>query len=180
MSSAGLPLDNGGQRNGRRVFSPRLEAFLVQIQDGSTPNAGTFCAFCYNPLPAGFERCDSCGQDLRERPPVTSLPDAVIEMHRRKQRRESLVVNAFAYLGLALGLALFLGMVAVNVLYLDRALWFFLVATVVFLVASRVLAGVLGGFVGDEVGFRYANKRLAEDWADHLSQRETRLGDHGP
>ena len=49
-------------------------------------------------------------------------------MYQRKQKRESLIVNSFAYLGLALGLALFLGLVAINVLYLDRALWFFIVA----------------------------------------------------
>ena len=39
-------------------------------EDGETPNSGRFCSFCYNPLPPGFERCDHCGQDLRERPPV--------------------------------------------------------------------------------------------------------------
>jgi hypothetical protein len=93
-------------------------------------------------------------------------------MFRRKQKRESLVVNAFAYLGLALGLALFLGLVAINVLYLDKAFWFFLFATVVFLVGSRLLAGVLGGIIGDEVGYRYARKRLAEDWADHVAERD--------
>jgi hypothetical protein len=165
--------ESTGQRSDRGVFSPRLEAFLEQIEEGATPNAGRFCAFCYNPLPAGFELCDNCGQDLRERPPVNSLPEAVIEMHRRKHRRESLVVNSFAYLGLALGLALFLGMVAINVLYLNRALWFFLLATVVFLVGSRILAGVVGGVVGDEIGYRYANSKLAKDWSEHLAGRET-------
>lgn len=167
----------GNGRSERRVFSSRLDAFLDSLYEGETPNAGSFCSFCYNPLPPGFDRCDHCGQDLRGRPPVRSLPAAVIEMHRRKQRRESLIVNSFAYLGLALGLALFLGLVAVNVLYLDRALWFFIIATVVFLVGSRVLAGVVGGVIGDEVGFRYANKRLAEDWAGFVAQRERTNGD---
>jgi hypothetical protein len=161
----------------RRVFSARLEAFLDRLYEGGTPNAGSFCSFCYNPLPPGFERCDHCGQDLAERPQVSSLPAAVIEMHRRKQRRESLIVNSFAYLGLAMGLAIFLGMVAINVLYLDKALWFFLVATLVFLVGSRVLAGLFGGFIGDEVGFRNANKHLAEDWAQHVTQRESQRRD---
>jgi hypothetical protein len=167
---AGQPPRNGG---GRRVFSPRLEVFLDSLHEGGTPNAGSFCSFCYNPLPAGFQRCDHCGQDLRDRPSVSSLPDEIIAMYERKQRRESLVVNAFAYLGLGLGLALFLGLVAINVLYLDKALWFFIFATVSFLVGSRLLAGILGGVVGDEVGFRYAQRRLAEDWANHVTQRET-------
>jgi hypothetical protein len=160
----------------RRVFSTRLEEFFDRLAEGETPNSGRFCSICYNPLPVGFDRCDHCGQDLRERQPVQSLPQDVIEMHRRKQQRESLVVNSFAYLGLGLGLALFLGMVAINVLYLDKALWFFLVALVVFLVGSRLLAGMIGGYLGDEVGFRYANRHLSEDWANYVTHRETSRG----
>jgi hypothetical protein len=156
----------------REVFSARLREFLDQLLEGVTPNYGSFCSFCYNPLPSGYARCDHCGQST-DREPLTSIPQEVFEMHRRKLKRESLVVNSFAYLGLALGLALFLGMVAINVLYMEKALWFFLFATFVFLVGSRLLAGIFGGIIGDEIGYRYANKHLAEDWAAHLSQRET-------
>jgi hypothetical protein len=169
-ADANRPSRNG---NGNRVFSGRLESFLDQLHGGETPNAGRFCPFCYNPLPPGFERCDHCGQDLIDRPTMDSLPPVVVEMYRRKQRRESIVVNSFAYLGLALGVALFLGLVAVNVLYLDRAFWFFLVATSVLLFGSRLLAALMGGVMGDEIGYRYASKRLAEDWAAHVAQRET-------
>jgi hypothetical protein len=160
-----------------RVFSARLDAFLDQLQAGETPNSGTFCAFCYNPLPTGFERCDYCGHPVQDRKPVPSLPEEVLLMHRRKQKRESLVVNSLAYLGLALSMAIFLGMVAINVLYLERALWFFVVAIVLLMVNSRVLPGIIGGVIGDEVGYRYANKRLAEDWAAHVSRRETGRGE---
>ncbi|HEU0075474.1 MAG TPA: hypothetical protein VFS30_15835 [Dehalococcoidia bacterium] len=156
----------------RQVFSARLNEFLDQLQEGVTPNYGSFCAFCYNPLPQGPARCDHCGQST-QREPLTSIPREVLDMHRRKLKRESLVVNSFAYVGLALGLAIFLGMVAINVLYMEKALWFFILATFVFLVGSRLLAGIFGGVIGDEIGYRYANKHLAEDWAAHVSQRET-------
>jgi hypothetical protein len=63
-------------------------------------------------------------------------------------------------------------MVAINVLYMEKALWFFILATFIFLVGSRLLAGVFGGIIGDELGFRYANRHLSEDWADHVSNRE--------
>jgi hypothetical protein len=165
------------QRNDRRVFSPRLTAFLEQLQAGDTPNSGSFCSFCYNPLPPGFTRCDHCGQSLTDRPAITSLPRDVVEMHRRMLKRESLIVNSFAFFGLALGLALFLGMVAVNVLYLNRALWFFILSTLVLLVGTRVLAGIVGGVIGDEIGYRVAGKQLAEDWAAHVAQRETHRRD---
>ena len=157
----------------RTVLSSRLENFLDELHEGQTPNHGRFCAFCYNPLPEEFDRCDHCGQDLAGRPAITSIPADVVEMYRRKQKRESVVVNSFAYLGLALGMALFLGLVAINVLYLNRAFWFFLLSLVLFLVGSRLFAGIFGGVIGDEVGYRYANKRLAEDWASHVTRRES-------
>jgi hypothetical protein len=172
-----LPNAASGEQGGGRVFSPRLETFLEHLEEGDTPNSGAFCSACYNPLPAGYERCDHCGQSVNERTPVPSVPDAVVDMYRRKQRRESLIVNSFAYLGLALGLALFLGLVAINVLYLDRALWFFVLATVVFLVGSRLLAAIIGGVLGDELGFRFAQRRLAEDWAAYVANRELQPND---
>ncbi len=156
----------------REVFSTRLREFLDQLQEGSAPNYGIFCSFCYNPVPQGHSRCDHCSQST-EREPLTAVPQEVLDMHRRKLKRESLVVNSLAYLGLALGLAIFLGMVAINVLYMEKALWFFILATFIFLVGSRLLAGIFGGVIGDEIGYRYANRHLAEDWAAHVSQRET-------
>ena len=164
------------QRGERGIFSPRLNDFLDRLQEGETPNAGRFCAFCYTPLPPEASRCDHCGQNLSERPSITSVPREVVEMHRRMRKRESVIVNAFAFFGLGLGLALFLGLVAINVLYLNRELWFFVIATVVFLVASRVLAGLIGGYIGDEIGYRYGHKKLAEEWRHHLATRQI----HGP
>ena len=158
-----LPAQRGGS-----VFSTRLESFLDQLQEGETPNSGRFCAVCYNPLPSGLDACDNCGS---AQPAITSLPGDILDMHIRKRKRESVVVNSFAYLGLGMGLALFLILVAINVLYLEKAFWFFIFATVVFLVGSRLLAGIVGGVVGDEIGYRYANKKLAQEWQAHLAQR---------
>ena len=129
-------------------------------------------AFCLllHPDAASFELAITAGRDRTAA--VESLPPVMLEMHRRKMKRESIIVNSFAYLGLALGLAIFLALVAVNVLLLEKALWFFLLASAIFLVGSRLLAGVFGGIIGDEIGFRYANKRLSEDWAAHVHERE--------
>jgi hypothetical protein len=158
-------------RNGS-VFSSRLEAFLDELYAGKAPNAGRFCSFCYNPLPPGHDRCDHCGQDLRDRPALTSLPPDVLDMYRRKQKRESLVVNSFAYAGLLLSLGLFLGLIAINVLYMERAFWFFLIAIVLLMLTARLFPGILGGVIGDEIGYRYARKKLLEDWTAHVHRRE--------
>lgn len=172
-SASGSHYDPSATHRGERgIFSPRLDDFLDRLQEGETPNAGTFCAFCYTPLTREATRCDHCGQLLAERAAINSVPRDVVLMHRRMRKRESVIVNSFAFLGLGLGLALFLGLVAINVLYLDRELWFFVIATVVFLVASRVLAGLIGGYIGDEIGYSYGHKKLAEDWRQHLADRE--------
>jgi hypothetical protein len=177
-AARGAPVPAGSSRGERGIFSPRLDEFLSRLEEGDTPNSGTFCSFCYNPLLPNAERCDHCGQVLSGRPAIRSVPRDVIEMHHRMRRRESLIVNTFAYIGLGLGLALFLGLVAINVLYLNRELWFFIIATVIFLVGSRVLAGIIGGVIGDEIAYKYGHKKLAEDWRQHVARRESgRQGD---
>ncbi len=159
-------------RSAGRIFSQRLEDFMDLLWDGKAPNAGAFCAYCYNPIPRGYTRCDHCGQDLSERTPLASLPPEIVYMYRAKMKRESVIVNSFAFFGLFLGLALFLGLVAVNVLYMEKAFWFFLIALVTFIIGSRLLAGIFGGIIGDELGYKYAQKKLAEDWTNHVAERE--------
>ena len=157
----------------RRVFSERLESFLDDLKEGETPNAGRFCGFCFNPIPPDQTACDHCGRSLTATTPVTSVPDPIIEMHRRKQKRESLVVNSFAYLGLAIGLALFLLVVAINFYYVDQ-LWLLIASVLVLLVGGRMLAGLIGGYIGDELGYRYANRKLADEWDAFLAQKAER------
>jgi hypothetical protein len=35
------------------------------------------------------------------------------------------------------------------------------------------MAGIVGGVIGDEIGYRMSSKQLAEDWAAHVADRET-------
>ena len=50
---------------------------------------------------------------------------------------------------MALALAIFLGLVAINVLYIDRELWFYFIAIGVLLVLARVLAAALVSAAAD-------------------------------
>ncbi len=154
------------------VLSERLDAFLTEVRAGRAPNFGTFCPACYTPVPAAESRCDHCGRRIAPGERLQSVPPAVVEMHRRKQRRESLIVNTFAYVGLFLGVALFLIIVAIDVIYLDGAIWLLVVSLAVLIVGSRVLAGIVGGVLGDEIAYRYVNRRLAEEWAEHARERD--------
>jgi hypothetical protein len=147
------------------IFSDRLKEFLQQIFDGESPNAGRFCGYCYTPL-GERERCAHCERSTNEAAPVDSIPDEVLTMYRKTRRRESLVVNGFAYVGLMTAVVIFIGLFAV-MFFNGAGVWWYVFDIVLLFVLARVLAGLLGGFVGDEVGYRYARRKLAEDWAEY-------------
>ena len=156
------------------VFSERLSTILDDMVRGEAPNAGRFCGHCYTPIDPSRVECAHCGQPVEKRPPVQRVPDEVLLMFARKRRRESLVVNSFAYAGLLLAVVIFIVAFSFIFFYTTGNRFFILMVVniVLLFVLSRVLAGLLGGFIGDEVGFRYARGKLAEEWATYEADRE--------
>ena len=153
------------------IFSERLTTVLETVFKGEAPNVGRFCGHCYTPLDPQRTRCPDCDRAVEERPPVERVPDEVLQMFRQLRRRESLVVNSFAYLGLLLGVLIFIGVF--YVLFTAGAnIWWFVFDIVLLFVLSRLLAGLLGGVLGDEVGFRYSRRKLAEEWGEYAAERE--------
>ena len=71
-----------------------------------------------------------------------------------------------------MGVAIFIGMVALEYFYV-HALWLLLLSIVVLIAGSWGFARLIGGVIGDELGYRYAKRHLTTDWASHLAQRET-------
>ncbi len=152
------------------IFSDRLMTALATMVRGEAPNVGRFCGYCYTPLDPERTQCPHCGHPVEERSPVERVPSEVLEMFRQLRRRESLVVNSFAYLGLGLGVLTFI--VIFYVIYtLNASVWWFVFNIIMLFVLSRVLAGLLGGVLGDEVGFRYARRKLVEEWREYEGAR---------
>ena len=54
---------------------------------------------------------------------------------------------------------MFIGLVALAVYRFDQSLWWLAGATVVLIVGGRVFAGLLGGWIGDSVGYDYAHRQ---------------------
>ncbi len=152
------------------LFSERLSTALDAILKGEAPNAGRFCGHCYTPMDPQRRQCPHCARSVAHHPPVDAVPREVLLMFRQLRRRESLVVNGFAYAGLLLGVLIFIGVFAV-IFFSGAGIWWYVVDIVLLFVLSRVLAGVLGGVVGDELGYRYARRKLAEDWAAYEAGR---------
>jgi len=154
------------------VFSPRLDEILDLMIKGEIPNVGRFCGYCYTPLGKTDERCAHCGTARAEYAPVEKIPVECFDLYRGMRKRESLIVNSFAYLGLTIGLLLFIALVAVAVYRYDASWWMLAVATAVFIVGGRVFAGLLGGWIGDNIGYDYAQRKLAIEWHAYDAARE--------
>jgi hypothetical protein len=155
------------------LFSERLTAFLESYFAGEAPNSGRFCGHCYTPLAQERSECPHCAHSVKDRPPVGNVPEDVREMFRRMRRRESLVVNSFAYLGLALAVVIFIVVFAITFSMSDNV-WLLALDTLLLFVLARVLAGLLGGWVGDELGHRFSHRKLAEEWQTFEAERRSR------
>jgi hypothetical protein len=158
------------------VFSPRLDELMASMLAGETPNVGRFCGYCYTPLSKKADACLHCGRATSAYETVAKIPLDFFDLYRRMRKRESLIVNSFAFAGLGLGLILFILLVAVAVYRLHQSLWALGGATVVLIVGGRVFAGLLGGWIGDSVGYDYAHRKLVVEWQDYERARERSLG----
>ncbi|MEX2245566.1 MAG: hypothetical protein WEC75_02675 [Dehalococcoidia bacterium] len=159
------------------VFSPRIDEIMASMIKGETPNVGRFCGYCYTPVRKNDASCAHCGRATAEHPPVGRIPPEFFALYRRMRKRESLIVNSFAFAGLGLGLLLFIVLVYVAVYWYEQSLWLLAIATAVFIIGGRVFAGLLGGWIGDSVGYDYAHRKLVTEWTEYEHVRaEGRLG----
>lgn len=155
------------------IFSARLQALLEDILRGEAPNAGRFCANCYNPLTSSTgsgqaqdaDRCGHCGLSTAQRPPARQIPPEVFAMFRAQRFREAIAVRSLAWGGLAAGLAL--------ALFLMVALpfWWNVVAFVVALVVSYVAAANIANWLGDAIGYRWGQRVLEKRWRAFVRER---------
>jgi hypothetical protein len=163
------------------VFSDRLDEILAAMIDGKIPNVGRFCGYCYTPVGKNVDACAHCGTRTSAYPPVEKIPSDFFVLYRRMRKREALVVNSFAFAGLGIGLLLFIFLVGLAVYRFDQSLWLLAAATAVFIVGGRVLAGLLGGWIGDAIGYDFAHRKLAEEWREYEQARERgRLSPQAP
>jgi hypothetical protein len=137
------------------------------------PNRGRFCGNCYTPMARETQRCHHCNEEpSSDRGTVEQVPEPVIEMLRAVHKTEKNWVNGFAYLGLVIAVFAGLGIV-LGIPYLrERLLAATIVYAIILLIGSRGLAGLLGGYYGDRIGFERARRRLIEDWSEWVDERE--------
>ena len=150
----------------RIPISSRLEEVAVQIRKGAVPNSGRFCGNCYTPLADDRDRCGYCGDTVTDRPAVERVPATVIEIVRAKRSRESWIVNGLAYTGLFIGTA-----ITIWLFVILPGLWK-ISAFAMMLLGTRGFAGILGGWLGDSLGYRSAVGVTRRRWDAYVAQRD--------
>ncbi|MEX2225388.1 MAG: zinc ribbon domain-containing protein [Dehalococcoidia bacterium] len=155
------------------VFSDRLDEIMAAMIEGKIPNVGRFCGHCYTPVSKSAKACAHCGTSTRDYPPVEKIPSAFFDLYRRMRKRESLIVNSFAFAGLGIGLLLFILLAGLAVYRYEQSLWMLAGATAVFIVGGRIFAGLLGGWIGDSIGYDFAHRRLVNEWHDYERERDS-------
>jgi len=145
-----------------------LDDLQVQMEElgmQKAPNLGRFCGHCFGRLPDGTEVCRYCGRSIAEVAPVAKVPIYVLRLYLAKRRREGIMVNSFAFLGLFLAVVL------------SGAIYFFLVgnwrviALLVLLVAGWYLANLLGYQLGAVFGYNWGRSVRDGYWLRYLEDR---------
>jgi hypothetical protein len=154
------------------VLQQPMEDIALQV----SPNHGRFCARCYGRLGEPSRRrpsrlpasiCASCGLSSDEQPPVHRVPDQVLDIYMAKRRREGLIVNLFAFLGIFLALALS----AVVWLITPDNLWK-ITPFAVLVLAAYYLARLIGYNVGVPVGSGSGRKLRNRRWLAYDAGRD--------
>src|SRR5205085_9720 len=91
---------------GDTAFLDDLQVQMEEIGLQKVPNLGHFCGFCYGRLPDGATQCSYCGRTVAEVAPVAKVPIYVLRVYLAKRRREGMMVNTFAFIGLFLAVVL--------------------------------------------------------------------------
>jgi len=150
------------------IFSARLQTLLEDILQGRAPNAGRFCANCYNPLPDDVAQCGHCGLSAAQRPPVRHIPREVFAMFRAQRLREAIPVRSLAWGGLAAGLSLALFLMVV------LPFWWNVAASVPTFGVCYVAAANIANSLGDAIGYRWGQRLLEQRWRKFVQARDKR------
>jgi hypothetical protein len=145
-----------------------LDDLQVQMEElglQRAPNLGRFCGYCYGRLFDGEQCCRYCKRAADEAGPVTKVPVYVLRVYLAKRRREGIMVNSFAFLGLLLAVVL------------SGVIYFFLIgnwrviALVVLLLAGWYFANLLGGWIGATLGYRWGRSVRDRYWRQYVDDR---------
>ena len=156
------------------LFSERLEEHVIAVSRGEAPSRGRFCGNCYTPAGRDTERCSHCDNHFEDgRAAVDIVPDEITEMLRRQREdrihdRQQLRVPGGVDRRWWPVWAWCLGFRYLR----DNLLPATIAYAVILLIGVRGLAGFLGGYYGDRIGYERARKHTIASWKAFEANRD--------
>tara|TARA_B100000530_G_scaffold220956_1_gene142004 strand:+ start:337 stop:900 length:564 start_codon:yes stop_codon:yes gene_type:complete len=152
------------------LFSPALENHLVGVLNGSHPNQGNFCSYCFTPMGMDEEICPECDLGSSQVSRVRTVPPEIVEAMRQQRSIESRWVNGFAYLGVLIAVIGGIIFVLATPIFDENLILATIAYGLILLIGSRVLAGLLGGIYGDRIGYERGRRSTREHWESYISE----------
>lgn len=165
----------------RRGGDPRLR-YLDELQEpmeaialGRDSNRGRFCGYCYARLAEAKGRrgeagpvgsCLVCGHALSEAGMVDRVPAEALAIFMAKRKREGLIVNAFAFLGIFLSL-----LISALLWFLLPGGWWLIAPFAMLAVGSYYLARLLGLGIGASLGYNSGCDLRERGWSQYVAAR---------
>ena len=171
-----LPEERYRPDDGCPLFSPRLEAHLVAVSRGETPERGTFCGNCFTPIGRETMTCPHCAEATSVRRPVDVVPAPIAAALRVQRKTEGQWVNGFAYIGVLIAMALPLAAVLGIPTLKDSLILGTAVYAPLLLIGMRVFPAILGGYFGDRKGFEAARAKTRAAWERWVAERDRTAG----
>jgi hypothetical protein len=103
---------------------------------------------------------------------VDAVPREIAEALIKQRKIEAKWVNGFAYLGLLIAMVGGIALVLAVPFFKDRLIYATIAYGLLLLVGGRVLAGVLGGYYGDRIGFERARRETVATWERWVAARD--------
>ena len=154
------------------LFSLSLENHLVDVLNGVVPNRGSFCPYCFSPVGAQEALCAECQLDSTLTERLNQVPEEIVVALKNQRSIESRWVNGFAYLGVLIAVVGGIAFVLATPIFDDRLIYATVAYGLILLVGSRVLAGFLGGYFGDQIGYSKGRVQTIKAWESYRSKKQ--------
>ena len=154
------------------LFSLRLENHLVDVLNGAVPNRGNFCGYCFSPMGLEEALCAECQFDSTSTERLDQVPEEIVLALKKQRSIESRWVNSFAYLGVLIAIVGGIVFVLVTPIFDDRLIYATVAYGLILLIGSRVLAGFLGGYFGDQIGYSKGRAQTIKAWNSYRSKNQ--------
>jgi membrane protein DedA with SNARE-associated domain len=111
-----------------------------------------------------------CQFDSTSNERLDQVPEEIVLAMKNQRSIEARWVNSFAYLGVLIAVVGGIAFVLATPIFDDRLIYATVAYGLILLIGSRVLAGFLGGYSGDQIGYSKGRAQTIKVWDAYRSK----------